>query len=432
MRFIGLDLHKHSLEVCALDAKGKRLFRLSVDCDRQALDEFGQKHLRKTDKIALEATTNTWAVVEILRPFVAEVVVGNPLQIKAIAQAKVKTDKIDAEVLAHLLRCDYLPAVWQPDEATQRLRRLTTVRAGLVGDRTRLKNRVQCLLAQLLIEPPVNVLFTKQGLEWLRSVKLPADDRQTVDRYLRLYEAVEKELSEVEDQLMALAHKSEQAKLLMTLPGVAHGVAMSLIAALGDITRFKDGDHAASYLGLVPIVRQSGGKCYRGRITKAGCAQTRAMLTQAAQHAASHPGPVGAFFRRLRKRKSHNVAVTAVARKLVTIAYLMLKNNEPYRYAKPETVRTKFNEVRCKAGEPAPKKKKPEKPNGSQPIVGRLNATYLRSSLPAAKRPEQWSAGERRALAAAGVTTFAREVHTEPVKRPRIRPKTTTKTKTKS
>ncbi len=197
MHYIGVDLQKHALEVCALDGKGKLLFRVSATCDRTSLDEFGRKHLRKTDKIAVEATTNTWAVAEILRPFVAEVVVGNPLQTKAIAQAKVKTDRIDAEVLAQLLRCVYLPAVWHPDKRTQKLRRLTTVRAGLVGDRTRPKTRVQSLLAQFLIEPPVNVLFTKQGLNWLRATDLSADARATADRYLRLYEAVEKELGAV-------------------------------------------------------------------------------------------------------------------------------------------------------------------------------------------------------------------------------------------
>jgi hypothetical protein len=153
------------------------------------------------------------------------------------------------------------------------------------------------------------------------------------------------------------------------------------------------------------------------------------MLTQAAQHAASHPGPIGVFFRRLRKRKPHNVAVIAVARKLVTIAFLMLKNDEPYRYAKPDTVRAKLNAVRRKAGEAAPKKE--GKPGaGAEPVAGRLNAMYRRTALPAAKGPEQWSAGEHRALTAAGVTAFAREVHTEPVKQPRPRPKTKANSKT--
>ena len=112
MRFIGLDLHKKLLVVCALDQRGKVLFRELIECHREVLEAFAKAKLRKTDRLAVEATTNTWAVADILRPFVAAVTVSNPLQTKAIAQAKVKTDKIDAEVLANLLRCDYLPTVW--------------------------------------------------------------------------------------------------------------------------------------------------------------------------------------------------------------------------------------------------------------------------------------------------------------------------------
>jgi len=427
MRYIGLDLHKQSLEVCALDAKGRRLFRESVGCSRPTLERFGQERLRKDDRLVVEATTNTWAVVEILRPFVAEIVVGNPLQIKAIAQAKVKTDKIDAEVLAHLLRCDYLPAVWQPDAETQRLRHLTTVRSSLIGDRTRIKNRIQSVLAQLLIQPPVKVLFTKQGLTWLRKVELPADARQTIDCHLRLFEAIQAELRQLEDQLMAMAHGNDQVKLLMTLPGVAHGVALTLLAALGDLARFKDGDHAASYLGLVPSTRQSAKRCYHGRITKAGCPQTRAMLTQAAQHAATHPGPIGAFFRRLRKRKSRNVAIVATARKLVTIAYLMLKTNEPYRYAKPATVREKLNDVRRKA-EVTSGKSEPKRiaKNGTDECASRLNGVYTGAGLPVTRTPDQWPMGERRVLEEAGVMEFAQEVH-QPRKQPR--PKVATQRK---
>ena len=105
----------------------------------------------------------------LLRPHVEKIVVGNPLRTRAIAEAKVKTDKVDAEVLAQLLRCDYLPAVWQPDEETQRLRELSAHRAGLVADEVRLKNRVRSLLAQRLIVPPTPSLLGWQDASgWVR------------------------------------------------------------------------------------------------------------------------------------------------------------------------------------------------------------------------------------------------------------------------
>ncbi len=118
-RYVGMDVHKQFIEVCILDEAGKPLFRGRTSCRRDDLLAFAKAKLTSTDRVALEATTNTWPVVEILRPLVAQVVVGNPLKTKAIAEAKVKTDKVDAEVLAQLLRCDYLPSVWQPDEPTR-------------------------------------------------------------------------------------------------------------------------------------------------------------------------------------------------------------------------------------------------------------------------------------------------------------------------
>src|SRR5687768_13813063 len=108
-RFVGLDVHKHFIEVRVIDAGGRVVFRGRTGCLRPELEAFARSHLEETDRVALEATTNTWAVVDVLRPYVAEVVVGNPLKTRAIAEAKVKTDKGDAEVLAQLLRCDDLP-----------------------------------------------------------------------------------------------------------------------------------------------------------------------------------------------------------------------------------------------------------------------------------------------------------------------------------
>lgn len=425
MRFIGLDLHKTTLVVCALDRRGKVLLRESVDCRREVLEAFARAKLRTTDRLAVEATTNTWAVADILRPFVAAVTVGNPLQIKAIAQAKVKTDTIDAQVLANLLRCDYLPTVWTPDAGTQKLRELTTLRGNLIVDRSRLKNRVHSLLAQLLVVPPVKLVFGVKGLKWLRAVDLPPEVRSAVDLYLRLYDAVEAEARRIDEKLMALAYEDSRAKLLMTLPGVAHGVAVSLLAALGDISRFPDGDHAASYLGLTPSVRQSAAKRSHGRITKAGCPQTRAMLVQAVQAASDHPGPIGAFFRRLRRKKRYNVAVIATARKLVTVAYLMLKHDEPYRYAKPDVVKGKLSDCRRKAGKTAAGAKAATGADGS-----RLNDLYREHGMPTCQPPAAWSAGERRALGDSEVVAFAEGVHERPPAR--LRAKVATKSPDKA
>ena len=118
-RYIGLDVHKRFIEVCMIDAAGKVLFRGQVVCEKRQLESFCRTRFKKTDQAALEATGNTWSVVAIVQPFLEKVVVSNPLKTKAIAEAKIKTDKVDALVLAQLLRCDYLPLVWQPDAETQ-------------------------------------------------------------------------------------------------------------------------------------------------------------------------------------------------------------------------------------------------------------------------------------------------------------------------
>lgn len=418
IRHVGLDVHKRSAQVCILDGEGRCLYRGTVACSQQALSHFAQKTLAAEDRVALEATTNTWAVVRLLRPHVAEVVVNNPLQTKAIAQAKIKTDKVDAEVLAHLLRCGYLPAVWQPDGPTLQLRRLTVRRAALVSDRSRAKNRIQSVLAQALIVPPVEVLFSQKGIAWLQRYPWADDDRLLIEGDLRLIEAVNHEIAVLDKTLAQLAYQEDRVRLLMTLPGFGYAAAQSLLAALGDITRFKDGDHAASYLGLVPRIKQSANHCYHGPITKAGRRHTRWMLTQAAQHLAHHPGPLGAFFRRVAKRKNRNIAVTATARKLVTIAFLMLRSNEPYRYALPAPTQNKLGSLRFavtgqrRKGEPiaVPKSRRKPGPGERAENVRALPDVYRREELPPATPEPELTEGERRMLRRHGSLRFVRKI----------------------
>ncbi len=123
-RFIGVDLHKRIAEYHILNARGESIRRGKFPVTAEAIAEFADKHLCKTDYVAVEATSNTWAFVRLIRDHVADIVVSNPLKTKAIAEASIKTDKVDALVLAQLLRCDYLPSVWQPGPAVEQSRGL--------------------------------------------------------------------------------------------------------------------------------------------------------------------------------------------------------------------------------------------------------------------------------------------------------------------
>lgn len=416
MRYVGLDVHKKVIEAAIMDEGGKVVDRSRFASSREAIDKFIATQLKPDDRVVLEATTNTWAVVDLIEPHVAEVVVSNPLRTRAIAEAKIKTDKVDATVLAHLLRCDYLPPVWAPDALTRKMRHLSARRAALVSDRTRLKNRIHAVLHQRLIAAPTDKLFSKTGLSWLRELDLDELGRAAVDSELRLLEAVEAEIEQLDGQLATMAYEQQRAKLLMTMPGVSYAVAISLLCTLGDISRFDDGDHAASYLGLVPSTRASANNVYHGPITKQGRSHARWMMVQAAQHLDRHPGPLGVFFRRMAKKKNRNVAVVATARKMVTIAYHMLTNNEPYRYAIPAATDKKLAEVRVKT---TGKRRKRGPAKGARRAgshgsgkrtraVPSIDRVYEREELPPTA---ELSPGEQRTVRRTGTQRFVRDIH---------------------
>jgi transposase len=403
-RSVGLDVHKQFIEACFIDEEGKQLHRCRVAVTRESIQAFVAKCLQPSDQVVMEATTNTWEVAELIRSRVARVAIANPLKVKAIAEAKTKTDKVDAGVLAQLLRCNFLPEVWIPDKTTRLLREMCAHRAGLVADQTRIKNRIQSLLAQRLIPIPLRVLFNGCGRNWLSHLELSTEDRAVIDGYLKVLDQIESEEISLQKALAQLSYGNEQIRLLMTLPGVGPAGAQALYAALGDWKRFKDGAHAASYLGLTPSTRQSADHCYHGSITKAGNSLARWLLTQAARQVAQHPGPLGVFFRRIQKRKNYNVAVVATARKLVTIAFLMLKNNEPYRYSLPGPTQRKLSAFRVEAtGSRRPKSKlrlpmQRREPGTRMQSIPSLDEVYWSENLPPITKADALASGERRVL----------------------------------
>jgi hypothetical protein len=251
--------------------------------------------------------------------------------------------------------------------------------------------------------------------------------RALIDNDFRLLEAIEGEISSVEQMIAPRCYQDQRVRLLMTLPGVDVSVAHTVAAALGDVSRFPTADQAAAYLGLVPRVKQSAASHSCGSITKAGSSQARWMLVQAAQTVGKHPGPLGAFFRKLAKKKNRNIAVVATARKLATIAWHMLTNNEPYRYALPRCTEEKLAALRVRAtGEkktPGPRAgaksgSKRGAGQGRSRTVKPLDEVYAKEGLPGRPEPRP---GERRMVAESGTAEYVQalcETHVV-AKRPR-------------
>jgi transposase len=418
-RFVGVDLHKEIAVYHTISHDGSSICKGRFDVTPGAIRDFAAEHLLPGDQLAVEATSNTWAFVRLVRPYVAEVTVSNPLKTKAIAEANIKTDKVDAFVLAQLLRCGYLPGVWQAPPAIEQSRALAARRTALVNQRTGARNRVHAVLAQRLVRVGHADLFSDNGLAWLRAADLDPLARQLVDSDLRLLEALARESEKIDEMIIQESFADPDIQLLMTLPGCDYTVAHALKATLADIERFPSPDKAASYLGLVPSVKQSAGKCYVGSITKAGSTQARWLLVQAAQSVGRHPGPLGAFFRKLARRKNRNVAVVATARKMVTIAWHMLKNKEPYRYAVPRSTDEKLASLRVRATG-VRRKTGPAKgsPRGSKlasersRTVKALDEVFARQGLPK-RRP--LTEGEKRMIRQSGTADFVASLDAEHV-----------------
>ena len=322
---------------------------------RDELEAFAQKELTHDDHVIVEATGNAAAVVEVLTPFVDRVVIANPKQVRMIAHAKIKTDAIDAAVLAKLYATGFLPEVWVPDQRTLALRRQVARRTQLVRQRVRLKNLIQSILHTHLVPPcPHGNLVGLSGRKWLAKQAVPEDERIAINRHLGQIDLIEGALKTVEADIANEAMSDPVVRRLMTLPGVDMTVASGVAAAVGDIRRFSDPQKLVSYLGLNPSVRQSGeGPAVHGRNTKQGRGQARGMLVEAAWAAARSPGPLRAFFARIAARRGKHIAAVATARKLAMIVWHMLTKETDYIWVRPALLARKLRTVELRAGYPA-------------------------------------------------------------------------------
>ena len=352
VRSIGMDVHRDFCEVALVeDGTVRSVGR--IETSPEALGVFADS-LCEADEVVLETTSGAIEIARLLAPRVARVVLANAADVRAIAHARVKSDRFDAATLARLLAADMIDGVWVPDEQIGALRRRIARRAALVRQRTRAKNEVHAVIMRCLLgRPPASDLFGIKGRAWLASQQLPPAEQETAAGCLRQIDFLDAEIAMIDAKLAALALESPDARRLMTIPGVDVAAACTLIATIGDIRRFDSPRKLAAYLGLDPRVRQSGEKPARyGAISKRGNPHARHVLVEAGWQAMRTPGPLRAFGERIRARKGSQVAAVAVARKIATIAWRMLRRGEDYAFQSPSLVRKKLRNAELTSGAP--------------------------------------------------------------------------------
>lgn len=352
-RVNGLNIHRSFGEI-AIWEDGRVRHMGRVDMTRDALEKFAGEKLTGEDEVVIEATGNCMAVSRVLSPFVARVLIANPLQVKAIAHAHIKTDKVDAATLASLQAAGFLPTIWTPSLEVERARRLVARRVQVVRHRTRVKNEVQAILhAHLIPRCPHSDLFGGRGRAWLAKQPVPEDERAAIERHVRELDRLGEDLATLDREIAKNALDDAEIQRLLTITGVNVTVAVGLMAAIGTIERFGSARKLVSYFGLNPRVRQSGnGPARHGRISKAGRSHAQAMLTEAAWAAAASPGPLRSFFLRVKAKRGHQIAAVATARKLAVIVWHMLAKQEEYTWKRPGLVAHKRWSLELQAGLP--------------------------------------------------------------------------------
>jgi transposase len=350
-RAIGLDVHRDFC-VIAICEDGVVRSAGRVPSTPEGIGALAES-LLASDRVALEVTGSCWELARLLEPHVERVVVVSPDD-TGIVQARAKTDRLDARMLARLLWKGELESVWMPDERCRVLRRRLSRREQLVRARTRSKNEIHAVLARRLQgKPPCSDLFGVKGRQWLAGLELPLDERESVDAGIRHIEFLDYEIAEVERVIAGQALGWPEIRRLMTVPGVNLICSATFIAAIGEPSRFLSSRKLVAYLGLDPKVRQSGEAPARsGRISKRGSASARWALVEAAWSVVLQPGPLHGFYERTRARRGHGKAIVATARKLAVLFWCMLTRGEDYAHQQPTLTNKKLRQLQLTAGAP--------------------------------------------------------------------------------
>lgn len=331
MMYVGLDLHKKFSYVVGTDEQGETKVQMRLEHhDGSVRDFFGS--IKEPCKVAVEATSNWYWLVDELQSMGVEVVLSHPSKTRAIAEAKVKTDKVDATILAHLLRVDLLPRAHLPGADTRARREVLRHRAVLSRLRAGLKCKIHDVLGKHNIPVPFVDLFGVKGRQYMAVVSwsLPDPYPDLLARQMVVMQVLDREIDQLGERIEAMGEGLPDVALLQTMPGIGPLLALWIVSEIDGIGRFSNAKKLCRYAGLVPSTHQSADRSYHGRIIKEGDGWLKWTMVEAAIHAVRKDGYMKRFYERLQKTKGTGKARIAVARKLLKIVYWMLKEKQDY------------------------------------------------------------------------------------------------------
>ena len=342
-RYMALDIHREYILVGAQNEDRDWVLtprRVSIE----KFGEWAKKNIRAGDIVVLETTTNVWATYDLVAPLASRVLVANAAEVGEIAKARVKTDKEDIKRLLKLLIGGIVPEVWVPPVPVRELRAFVSYRSRLVKSSTAIRNRLQSLLHKH------NLVLPEEGITdqawWEAQTSISSLEKIQIRQEVALLGEVEKQEAAVDEELGHQSTSKEwgsQTVRLMQIPGVGVIVAMTVLSAIGDISRFENAKQLVGYAGIGAGVHDSGKTHKEKKITKKGRRELRWAMVEAAWRAVRmSPFWKEEFEKHLKRMRKPNQAIVVIARKLLIAIWHVLSKEETDIHASEEDLAYKM------------------------------------------------------------------------------------------
>jgi len=333
MHYIGVDYHRRFSHLTCMDGRGREIKEVRISNTEEAIENFLKSSVNGKTIAVLEAGRNCQVMYDLLEGKVDRVKLAHPYKVRAIAEAKIKTDKIDSKILAHLLRADLIPEAYVPSKETRKAKDILRQRMFFVRLRTMIKNRIFMILErhpEIKDKPEVVDLFGRQGRDWLSSLELSSPDNKLLREQLILLDNLNERISKSDYLIELLSQRHPYVERLKTIPGIGKFFSVLIAYEIDDIKRFSTEKKFAGYIGIIPSTYASGGRLTHGKITKQGNKYLRWALIEAIWPAINKDNYLRCYYERIKRTKGSNQAKVATARRLATIIYRVLSENRNY------------------------------------------------------------------------------------------------------